>query len=459
MCKLIKQLSALFLCLFTLLMSACHSISKNEIASSHDLVLSDADYFEKVMNARPIMPKVLNKSMLHDVSCPAPENTNASDDKFKTVSQSQINLPNWEARISHDWRFIDVEAEDGKLLIIDAKQLEQGLGFRYLANANTQIDLYEPWSSSKIQAYTGAVAKLRQQTAEIGAQATIGDVAIADMITSINAYEITGNSPSDSNALASFFANIAGRDYLSALFYQEWLKLSNSSAFFRGAYGPVAFVPNGDLISAGDKQISLSSLGFKTSYDDPGYLSYRCETCGLTGNKAMYSLAQAEWLKRLAGHRTSVDTRHPFLAQQDVDVLFYGRAVLASDAPIGGMKSGISNMLQIAIAQAISGKNINNDLELAKLILDHHTKGEWRVFQKIGWGISETRSATETVVLAHVCLPYFQGGREFTVAAQAAIKLDADISEMEQMQEYAALGRVGHKMQQNLTRAMLGLLE
>lgn len=463
MCKLIKQFSALFLCLSMLLMSACHSISKNisknEIADYHAPVLSDADYFEKVMNSRPIMPEVLNKSMLHNVSCPAPKNTNAADDKFKTVTQSQINLPNWETRISHDWRFIDVDAEDGKLLIIDAKQLEQGLGFRYLANAYTQLDLYEPWSSSKIQAYTGAVAKLRQQNAEIGAQATIGDVAIADMITSINAYEVTGNSPDDSNALASFFANIAGRNYLSALFYQEWLKLSNSSAFFRGAYGPVAFVPSDDLISAGDKQISLSSLGFKTSNDDPGYLSYRCETCGLTGNKAMYSLAQAEWLKRLAEHRTSVDTRHPFLAQQDVDVLFYGRAALESDAPIGGMKSGISNMLQIAIAQAISGKNINNDLERAKLILDHHTKGEWRVFQKIGWGISETRSATENVVLAHVCLPYFQGGREFTVAAQAAIKLDTDISEMAQMQEYAELGRVGQKMQQNLTRAMLGLFE
>ncbi|GBL05963.1 hypothetical protein [Glaciecola sp. KUL10] len=416
-------------------------------------------YFNKVMNATPIMPAKANYSHVMTSVCLSPQNANSPANKFKTNKQSQTELINWESRVAHDWTFFNISADDGKILVIDFKQLDQNVGFRYLANAHTQTELYEPWSSSKIQAYSAAMAKIRAQNKTLGANAFIGDIAIADMISSINSYEQTGLSPDDSNALASLFANIAGRDYLTDLFYQEWLNLSQQGAFFRGAYGPFALEVDDEIVSLGTTALSLETRYYETAIDDPGYLAYRCSDCGLTGNKPMYTLAQAEWLKRLATHQSHKETRHPYLEQQDVDVLFYGNAVLSASSPIGGMKNGISNMLQIAIAQAISAKNINNDLELAKKILDRHTQGEWRVFQKIGWGISETRSATENVVLAHVCLPNYQGGRAFTVVAQAAIGLGSDIELMNQEQEYAELGRVGQKMQTNLTVAMKKLLQ
>ena len=74
------------------------------------------------------------------------------------------------------------------------------------------------------------------------------------------------------------------------------------------------------------------------------------------------------------------------------------------------MMVGISHIVTNALAKVIAP----NDSRSAKEVLDTATNGQWRVWQKIGWGPSETRSTTETVMLAHVCLGNYQGGREFT---------------------------------------------
>ena len=78
-------------------------------------------------------------------------------------------------------------------------------------------------------------------------------------------------------------------------------------------------------------------------------------------------------------------------------------------------------MLQQAIAKHLSNNNQTMTPQIAKTTLDKATKGQWRVFQKIGWGPSETRSTAENVVLAYVCLPHYQGGKSFVVAAQVAV--------------------------------------
>ena len=200
------------------------------------------------------------------------------------------------------------------------QQGQTQLGYRYLSNDNTYDTLYEPWSSSKIFAYTGALAKARQQG--MSAHAMAGAHRISDLITSINTYEPSANADGNSNAIATYFANVAGRDFLTSLFHDRWLLLHNPLIRFRGAYGPTAFEPSAPTWLNLTTQAVVNINSFSQATDDPGYQGYRCKTCGLNGNKPMTTLAQAEWLKRLAVHGRDPLTAHPELQTIDIETLF-----------------------------------------------------------------------------------------------------------------------------------------
>lgn len=405
-------------------------------------------FFENVMNAKPILPN--NTDILELSIIKGPEHNKNTQLSYLSSAQVDYSAQGWEQRIAHDWNFFDMPSQEGRLLIIDINQnaANELPAYRYLANDNTQNELYEPWSSSKIFAYTGAMAQLRKLS--LSSNGNIGEHNIADMITSINSYESFGKADGNSNALATFFANLATRDYLTGLFYDNWLKLSTPNIYFRGAYGPSAFEPlaytfnhASNVMASNPSTIELNMNNIAT--DDPGYLSYRCEKCGLTGNKPMTTLAQAEWLKRLAMHQSDPSTAHPELAQADILNLFYGKNN-SQKAPLAGMTLGISNMLQMAIASNMSDNKINSTSE-AKKALDSLYDGKWRVFQKIGWGPSETRSTSENVVLAYVSLPHPNDpklSRSFVVAAQVAVP---EASE-------ANVAKAGLKMQALLNRGI-----
>lgn len=392
-------------------------------------------FYETVMSIAPFMPAD-NSSIA--IGCDILKSVDVSSDEYKTSLQADYANYDWERRIAHQPKFFNSSANDGRILMIDFAEKGDALAYRYLSNDNSHQQRYEPWSSSKIFAFTAAIATLRKQG--LGAQAKVGDTYVADMLTSINSYETFGSAPGDSNALATFFANVAGRDYLSALFYDEWLKMSTPHIYFRGAYGPVAFEPSNYEWQMLDENRSAIINPYLLASDDPGYLPYRCEDCGLTGNKPMTTLAQAEWLKRLALHSRDPLTQHPYITQDDISTLFYGSGHSYQDKRFAGMTLGISLMLQRAIVNAITGTEVADP----KKVLDELTNGKWRVFQKIGWGPSETRTTTENVVLAHVCLPNFQGGREFTVAAQVSVPEDSENN----------LPLAGIKMQRLLQRSL-----
>lgn len=427
--KRLKQQGAKpLLAMLILMLCGCHQMSdhnqatavENDSLSAAESLVTDhspptpaQEFYKTVMLTAPFMP---SDTTTKTIGCDALISVEQNDDQYRTAAQADYANYGWEQRISHQSEYFHWAAEEGRILLIDYARKGEQLAYRYLSNDNSHNQVYEPWSSSKIFAFTGAIATLRGQG--LGAQAMIGDTFVADMLTGINSYEDFGTASGESNALATFFANIVGREYLSALFYDEWLKLSTPHIYFRGAYGPVAFVPSNyqwQMLNNESNNAVLSP--YLHAADDPEYLPYRCDECGLTGNKPMTTLAQAEWLKRLAVHNRDVQTRHPKLTQDDVATLFYGTGHSYADDRFAGMTLGISTMLQHAIVNAITGEEKANP----KAVLDELTKGQWRVFQKIGWGPSETRSTTENVVLAHVCLPHFQGGREFTVAAQVAV--------------------------------------
>lgn len=454
---------------------ADHTISSIHLREDNN-INEHADFFERTMNAAPFLPHDQNTK---HIVCDLPQ---ASTSTHTTSTDANYNDYKWEQRIAHDWSFFSAGPEQGRILLIDIKKQNSQPAYRYLANSNTQNEIYEPWSSSKIFAFTGAIAKLRslymnqhenqnnnatyknsghdsKQTIKQNAsdsnfeqdklkiaQGRIGQHHIADMITSINSYEAFFKADGNSNALATFFANLASRDYLSSLFYDEWLKLSTPNIYFKGAYGPTSFEPTEFIWHGQDSADSMAFSMNNVAVDDPAYLPYRCEACGLTGNKPMTTLAQAEWLKRLAMHDEDPQTAHPYITQDDVDTLFYGVGHSQQSEQFAGMTLGVSTMLQQAIAGAIA--NTTMTPTRAKDILDRSTNGQWRVFQKIGWGPSETRSSTENVVLAHVCLPHYKGGRAFVVAAQVAVP--------EAKEENVALA--GEKMQALLNSALLQYL-
>lgn len=108
-------------------------------------------------------------------------------------------------------------------------------------------------------------------------------------------------------------------------------------------------------------------------------------------------------LKRLPSHKRESLTQHLSLEDVDVKTLFYGDRNSLDNKPFAGMSAGISVMLQYAIANSIQANKGTSTSKSAKVILDEASQGEWRVFQKVGWGPKDTRDTTEVVVLAHVC--------------------------------------------------------
>jgi hypothetical protein len=400
------------------------------------------DFYAQVMNAPAIMPADLQQ---HLIGTEVPTYDKVLN-QYSTAEDVEYFKPDWEDRIAHDWQFFTSPAALGRVLVIDFKTAQTKdktptLAYRYLANQNSQDELYEPWSSSKIFAFMGAVAKARQEY-QIGAESKAGDAPLADLITSINSYEPFGRGDGDSNAIATYLANVSGRDRLTALFHDQWLMLRNPSIRFRGAYATDAFRPSDAYWYSTEQTVNMSA--YAKSTDDLGFQAYRCDHCGLTGNKPMTTLAQAEWLKRLAAHQRDPLTQQPYVTDSDVQVLFYGQGHSDQNHQVGGMMQGISLMLHHALATAISGQKVDDP----KTVLDAATAGKWRIFQKIGWGDSETRGTGENVVLAHVVLPGFQGGKEFTIAAQTSVPGSEEIY----------VNYAGINMQALLTETMQKLL-
>lgn len=443
--KNINTLSMLFLLSCTTQFSA---------AAKSNADLHATEYYQKVMNAPAILPADINDTF---ISCPvSTSNIIAINAKptYKSSSMVDYSSAGWEQRISADWDFFNSSKQIGRVLVIDFAKIESGLGYRYLANEQTQNQLYEPWSSSKVLAFSSAVSKARNNSkGKVGALSLAGEHRLADLITSINSYESFGMADGNSNAIATYFLNLTGRDKATALFHDDWLKLNNKNIRFRGAYEQDLFIPANAIWKTQASGAGVSMPQLLKNRDDSGYQEYRCDECGLTGNKPMTTLAQAEWLKRLAAHERDSMTRMPHIQAQDIEVLFYASGHSDKTNKVGGMMLGISNMLQHAIAKAISSDtDPEKNAENTKKILDAATMGQWRVWQKIGWGPSETRGAGENVVLAHVCLPHYQGGREFTVSAQAISPArHAEPDEID-------VGFAGLKMQTLLDNSMAQLL-
>lgn len=411
-CRCVFTLSLLFGCIPQAIAQSAPNAQQRVEAQ-----LQDEPFYQQVLKAPALIPGNMTQT---SVNCPLPHKDEIHP-QYKSAKQSQSDKSGWEQRISANWDYFKNVEQDSKIVMIDSRHQGGEMAYRYLANDNSHNTLYEPWSTSKVMAITAAISKARAQG--VGARSLAGGkVPVADLITSIHTYQPFGGADGNSNAIATYLVNAAGRDYVSGLFQGNWLKIANPSVGLRGGYYVEIFNPGSPfwLDKVNNRRAAMPVL---TANDaDPGYRSYRCQECGLTGNKPMTAMAQAEWLKRLAVHDRDESTRHPNLTSDDIQTLFYGDGHSDSRHKHGGMVMGISRLLPHALSLALGG-----DIDNAKTTLDNLTDGQWRIFQKIGWGPSETRGKSEVAVLAHVCLPGVLGGHEFTLAAHTAVDGDAEI--------------------------------
>lgn len=418
--------------LVTALCFMCHAA----IAGTPQRHSPPENFRQMIMNAPPYFP-ANTRAIWPDCAPTVPSSNTA----YSTIQESGLES-GWESKVSANWTFFTIPADEGFVTVIDYALKDNQLAYRYFANSATQNTLYEPWSSSKIMAYAGAMATLNLPN--IPEDLMAGDARVADLITSINSYGISGKADGNSNAIATFFANIAGREFLTDLFHDNWLKLSNPDIRFRGAYGAEVFSPNPAMFSSEQTAVHQEIGYYKAATDDPYYQPYLCNNCNKNGNKPMTTLAEAEFLKRMVSQKRVPEAAMPGLSDDAVISLLYAPGHDTNANPSGGMMAGISRMLHTALANAIAP----GDNRSPKTILDEYTHGQWRVFQKIGWGPSETRGQGETVVLAHVCLPAENSKREFTLAARTVAPSPTD----------AAVDSAAYKMQILLNRSIHQLL-
>ncbi|MGQ4276848.1 hypothetical protein ACQ5ES_07360 [Pseudidiomarina sp. E22-M8] len=394
-------------------------------------------YYEQIMGAAPLLPA--KPGARWQQCAPAVSGANSN---YQTVTETGT-AAGWVEKSAHDWNYFELPADAGKVTVIDYARKGDALAFRYLGNADTQGDLYEPWSTSKVMAFSAAMSLVSDNFAQ--ADTLVGELKLADVISSIHSYQPSGEADGNSNAYAYYLADLAGRDYLTALFHGAWLNIGQPQVKFRGAYGPEAFAPVDNYWRTPSRSVEAA---FVARDSDPGMLSYRCDDCGLTGNKPMTTLASAEFLKRLATHKRVPQTQLPGLSDAAVMMLFYGPGHSANSANAGGMMAGASLMPHRAVAAALQAHLPQLEGLTTQQVLDQATNGNWRIFHKLGAGPSETRGTSEVVALAHICLPLAAGTREFTVAAQASIDGNS----------YENVGFAGAKLEQLLKQTVQEIL-
>jgi hypothetical protein len=143
-------------------------------------------------------------------------------------------------------------------------------------------------------------------------------------------------------------------------------------------------------------------------------------------------------------HSADPSTAHPFITRADIDVLLFGTA-----SKHGGMSAGISNILQNALSDVI-------DVQDREVYPVTSKQPYWQIFNKIGWGESETRSASEVVVLAHVCIPSPSETRSFVVSASVSVGLNPN--EITAKESAKNIGFAGRLMQKTLEQSLKQIL-
>ncbi len=393
----------------------CLAADEGDIAGTSE----DEVYEHHGLDAYGPVPQNLEDRFL---TCPVSDKPktgtfNGKSYTYKSAAEARYDADGWQDRVASDWSALSrLVPPNMEAVVIDIRRVGGVPHYLYLSNGK-QNAVYEPWSSSKFMAISGAMARARTESGgKVGGDGTVGNVSLGDMTTAVHTYAAKGSAPGGgssgvdgSNGMSNYFFRVAGADYLTDLLHDKWLRLPDRSKF-RGGYGAFSF-NEGSLNWTSADGRSTTRMG-------------RIEN-GITGDKTMSAIAQAEWLKRLTQFETDPSTRLPgfdgTIQAEDTRALLYGN--LKRNGEIGGMLAGESVYLlqgllpgvRIGRPDAFGGE----PNRASKEILDRVTGGKWRVFHKLGAGVSRTRNVSEIVMATYACLPGYDGGREFVIITSA----------------------------------------
>jgi hypothetical protein len=351
---------------------------------------------------------------------------------YKSDAEVNFRSADWESRATIDPNALDglVPSTD-RAVVIDIRRVNGKPSYAYYGAMNKLHDVYEPWSSAKFMAASAAMGRARAMSqSKVGGSSKVNAGAVGNLITAMESYSTTAGIPGDSNAIAGYFLTVAGATPTNQLFAGKWLNLSNDSSKFQ-----LSSNPNRENSAWGAPPFAAGS---KWTMPNGESVTIARDT-QMVADKSMSALAQGEWLKRLSQHEIAPESSMPGIQKADVDVLFYGAAGTVNP---GGMLSGVSNYM----ANAIIG---SNDLEGAASVraidAKNGGKSNWRIFDKVGWGDSSSRSRSEVVLVSYACVPEFDGGHEFVVVLRTSIPASS----------VDAAGAVAQKTMNKLVSAVL----
>jgi hypothetical protein len=246
--------------------------------------------------------------------------------------------------------------------------------YRYYSNG-THAKPVQPLSSTKFMAIAAAGAKLRSVSGyKVGLPATTNGIPIGDLATVVHDYN---EQHYESNSLARYFLNIAGRSNVDALIHDAWL--GRPAAEFLGAnYGaPAASLPYHFVMPDG------AALDVSPDDESPA-----------TSNN-LSTLTMAEFLKRLVMHREDASTRLSGIQEEDLQVLFYG-PTQSKWYPLPG-DNGFAPPRNWGGMSADTGIYLQSAVDIHAVETSAH--GKWRIFSKLGYGQSGL------VENGYACLP------------------------------------------------------
>lgn len=249
--------------------------------------------------------------------------------------------------------------------------------YRYYSNG-THAKPVQPLSSTKFMAIAAAAAKMRAASgSKVGLPATTDGVPLGDLATVIHDYN---EQHYESNALARYFLNVAGRSHVNGLVHGAWLGRPTEE-FLGGNYGaPAAALPYHFVMPNG------ASLDVAPDDESPG-------------NNNLSTLTMAEFLKRLVMHREDASTRLPGIQWEDLEVLFYG-PTQSKWYPLPG-DNGNAPPRNWGGMSADTGIYLQSAVDIHAVEAASH--GRWRIFSKLGYGQSGL------VENGYACVPALDG--------------------------------------------------
>lgn len=303
----------------------------------------------------------------------------------------------------------------------------------YCAGEHSRDDATETWSSSKIFAIANAAGHLRVDETSVScsnASETMGldsstegkdgVTPLGDLATVVCSYDTTAGY--SSNSLSSYFHDIGFRDRADALVANNgWLLGTNLDP---------KYSPQNQSLGGNYGEATPSDLGFSLTSNSAD--AYQCtvdkDPWPTVYDNSISSLSAAEMTRRIVQHREIPEVmRFPGMQWEDAASALYGaeESLLFPSLQWGGMSADTAIFLQ-------------SSLNMTQVTAD--SKGQFRIFSKLGAGWSTSREKGEIVSNAYACLPVLDNynrpipnqGYEFTVSVKGSIAQDPTLVAVEQ---------------------------